>query len=493
MLRPPLEAAPILSALTTVRAPVFRLLCAVALWIALVVKLADFGMNAALARTVDWVSDIALLSSAWTLASSAIGVGGAAMAVGGAALALAGALAALWWATGVWSRPVVPRGPAALAAAALGALATADALTPRGLGLPAQAFTGRVMGERVAETRATLRDLEAFRALTTDDPAANLAPNLAGLAGRDLIFIFIESYGRSTLVNPLYRQTQATALLDAEARLAEQGLAMRSAWMTAPTAGGQSWLSHATLVSGLWIDSQSRYGALLVSARRTLHHASQAAGRRTVAIKPAHTVPWPEGAYFGFDAVHDAAGLGYRGPSFNWVTMPDQFTLAAFDRLERDRASRPPLTAQIALVSSHAPWTPVAPVLTWEGVGDGSAYAPFAAAGDPPEVVWRDPDRVREQFRQSIAYSLAVVGQYLARHAGDGSLTVVLGDHEPATFVAGIESREVPIHLIGPPELLARVEAWGFTPGLVPGEDAPIWRMDAFRDRFLAAFSDQPA
>jgi hypothetical protein len=268
---------------------------------------------------------------------------------------------------------------------------------------------------------------------------------------------------------------------------------MRSAWITAPTVGGQSWLSHATLVSGLWIDNQSRYGALLASPRRTLHHASQAAGRRTVAIKPAHTIPWPEGAFFGFDAIHDAAGLGYRGVPFNWVTMPDQFTLTAFDRLERNRMPRPPLTAQIALVSSHAPWTPVAPVLPWEDVRDGSVFAPFAAAGDPPEVVWRDPDRIREQFRQSIAYSLTVVGEYLERHAGDGALTVVLGDHEPAAFVAGVESREVPIHLIGPPTLLARLDAWGFTPGLVPGEDAPVWRMDAFRDRFLTAFSDAPA
>jgi hypothetical protein len=422
-----------------------------------------------------------------------VGVGVAALAVVGAVLALGAALAALWWATGVWSRPVVHRRPAALAALALGALATADALAPRGLGLPTHASTTRVVGERVAQTRATWRDLEGFRRSTTDDPIAARPPNLAGLADRDVILIFIESYGRSSLVNPLYRPTHAGALLEAEAMLAEQGLAMRSAWITAPTVGGQSWLSHATLVSGLWIDNQSRYGALLASPRRTLHRASQAAGRRTVAIKPAHTIPWPEGAFFGFDAIHDAAGLGYRGVPFNWVTMPDQFTLTAFDRLERNRMPRPPLTAQIALVSSHAPWTPVAPVLPWEDVRDGSVFAPFAAAGDPPEVVWRDPDRIREQFRQSIAYSLTVVGEYLERHAGDGALTVVLGDHEPAAFVAGVESREVPIHLIGPPTLLARLDAWGFTPGLVPGEDAPVWRMDAFRDRFLTAFSDAPA
>jgi hypothetical protein len=490
MLRPPLEAAPLLLALAALRAPVVRAAAAVALWAALTVKLADFAMNSALARNVDWVSDAALLPAAWGLTTGAVGSAAAAAAVAAAAAALTAAFAALWWATGVWSRLPLPRRPAALAAGALAALAAADALAPRGLGLPAQAFTARAMGERVAQTRATLRDLATFRIAAADDPTAAAPPDLAGLAGRDLIVIFIESYGRSSIVNPLYSDTHAGALRAAEAALAEAGLAMRSAWLTAPTAGGQSWLSHATLVSGLWIDGQGRYGALLASPRRTLHHAAQAAGRRTVAIKPAHTIPWPEGAWFGFDAVHDAAGLGYRGPPFNWVTMPDQFTLTVFDRLERDRAPRPPLTAQIALVSSHAPWTPVAPVLPWDEVGDGSVYAPFAAAGDPPEVVWLDPDRIREQFRQSIAYSLTVVGEYLARHAGSGAVTIVLGDHEPAAFVAGGEGREVPIHLVGPPEALARIDGWGFTPGMVPAEDAPVWSMDAFRDRFLSAFSD---
>jgi hypothetical protein len=34
-----------------------------------------------------------------------------------------------------------------------------------------------------------------------------------------------------------------------------------------------------------------------------------------------------------------------------------------------------------------------------------------------------------------------------------------------------------------------RVSSWGWRPGLRPGADAPVWRMDEFRDRFLAAFA----
>jgi hypothetical protein len=39
--------------------------------------------------------------------------------------------------------------------------------------------------------------------------------------------------------------------------------------------------------------------------------------------------------------------------------------------------------------------------------------------------------------------------------------------------------------------VLDRVAGWGWTDGLRPAADAPVWRMDAFRDRFLTAFGPQ--
>ena len=110
-----------------------------------------------------------------------------------------------------------------------------------------------------------------------------------------------------------------------------------------------------------------------------------------------------------------AADLGYRGKPFNWVTMPDQFTLAAFERELLDPGPRPPVFAEIALISSHAPWTPIPPLLPWEALGDGRVFDAYATAGDPPEVVWRDPDRVREQYRRALDYVLRAVGGFAER------------------------------------------------------------------------------
>src|SRR3546814_8758507 len=111
----------------------------------------------------------------------------------------------------------------------------------------------------------------------------------------------------------------------------------------------------------------------MASDRRTLVHGFRRAGWRTVAAMPAITMPWPEGDYFGFDTVYAAADLGYRGDPFNWVTMPDQYTLAALQRLEfarpgagksgPERQARPPVMATLALISSHAPWTPIPPAI----------------------------------------------------------------------------------------------------------------------------------
>ena len=38
------------------------------------------------------------------------------------------------------------------------------------------------------------------------------------------------------------------------------------------------------------------------------------------------------------------------------------------------------------------------------------------------------------------------------------------------------------------PAVLRRIDSWRWQPGLHPSPDAPVWRMDAFRDRFLSAF-----
>lgn len=471
------------------------------LGLTMLLKAADYGAFVAFGRGFNPLADLHLAHAGWTLLSGAVGTVRAVLALAGAAAAVAAATAALWWATGVWAR--LPARPpvrlvalalalpaAALAAAEIGQARRAWTLPPElSRAIPGAAFTARVAIERVEMVRATRADLAAFRAAATNDPMHEAGPLLDHLGDRDLILIYVESYGRSSFDNPLYAGTHVGALREIEAELAALGLSMRSAWATAPMAGGQSWLAHGSVATGLWLDTQARYRAMLASPRRSLFHVARDAGRRTVAIKPAHVFPWPEGAVFGFDAIHDAAGLGYRGEPFNWITMPDQFTLHALDRLERDRPGRPALVVQVALVSSHAPWTPIPELVAWDEIGDGAIFNRWALSGDPPEVVWRDHDRVRDQFRLAVDYSLRTVGAWAARHAGDPPLIVMLGDHEPARFVAGVDGFDVPVHVIGPARLVDRFAAAGWTEGMRPDPALPPVRMDRMRDLLLTTLS----
>ncbi len=466
-----------------------------------VLKLADLGTFIAFNRGFNLLVDLHLVAAGWELLKGSVGMLLAHLLAAGAVLALGIVAVGLWWAMAVWARVPLGRMSRAgvalvlvagtvLAVAEIGQARRAWHLPPMlAQNLPGAAFTARVGLERAVQFRETRADLAQFRALARTDPMRTQGPFFDLLDGRDLILIYVESYGRSSFENPLYIPTHTGTLRRIEDRLDAEGLAMRSGWLTAPMVGGQSWLAHGSVATGLWLDTQARYRAVIASPRRTLFHFAQAAGLRTVAIKPAHVFPWPEGAYFGFDAIYNAPDLGYRGERFNWVTMPDQFTLHALDRLERNQPERPATLAQVALVSSHAPWVPIPELVGWDVIGDGTIFNQWALSGDPPEVVWRDHDRVRDQFRLAVDYSLQAVGAWAERHAQDPPLMIVLGDHEPARFVSGVEGFDVPIHVIGPPDLVTRFAPLGWNAGLIPDPASPARRMSDLRDLLLQSLT----
>ena len=461
-----------------------------------ILKAADLAMFTALGRGFNPVADLPLIPAGLRLATGAMGP---ALTLGAvlAALLTAGLVAwAVWWATAVWARIAAPRpvaGGLATAAILSAGVATAQVGAAMGhwslpVSPPGAAFTARVGVERIGMARKTLADLRAFKAAAAEDPFADRADLLAGI-DRDVLIVFVESYGRTSLDTPLYADTHRATLRQGQARLDAAGLSMRSGLLRAPTRGGQSWLSHATFANGLWIADQTRYGAALASTRQSLFHLAADAGFHTAAVMPQITLEWPEATRMGFETILAAEDLGYAGPAFNWVTMPDQFTLAALDRLLRDQAADRPLFAQIALGSSHAPWVPVPNLVAWEAIEDGTIFAPMARAGDPPDVVWRDHDRVRDQYRRAVDYALRVVLDYAARHAKDPPLIFVVGDHQAASFVAQDERPDVPVHLIGPEALVAAAENWGWTRGLIPRDTAEVRSMARMRDMILKAYS----
>ena len=198
----------------------------------------------------------------------------------------------------------------------------------------------------MARIPSELRDQREFARGGRDRPAAptsRATDLLTALRGKDVLVVFVESYGR-VAVEDSSVAPGVDAVLDAGTRRARPTPAShaRSAWLTSPTFGALSWLAHSTLQSGLWVDSEQRYDHLVTSPRLTLSRLFARAGWRTVADVPANNRDWPQGEFYGYDHVYDSRNVGYAGPRFGYPTMPDQYTLDAFHRLELAAARPPP-------------------------------------------------------------------------------------------------------------------------------------------------------
>jgi hypothetical protein len=466
-----------------------------------ILKIFDFGFSSVLERPFNPLIDWYLVGAGLEFLKGSIGQLGAVGSVVGAALLAAAVLLLITLSVGRLTGLVVRRrNTAARSVAALGVVWVTCAVLGAQIvpGVPVAAgSTATLAYDHALQIRDGLRDRKAFAAQLTvdafrDTPADQL---LAGLRGKDVALAIVESYGRTALENPELAPRVGAVLDDGSRRLAAAGFASRSAFLTSSTTGGASWLAHASLLSGLWIDNQQRYRDLEASNRLTLSSAFRRAGWRTVGIMPGVTSTWPEAAFYQYDRIYDAKNLGYHGPNFSWSTMPDQYTLLEFQRLERTAPGHPPVMAEIPLVSSHAPWSPIPQLVDWQDIGDGAVFDPMAKGGAAPNaILTRDPTRVRTDYGRSIEYSLNSLISYVETYGDNNLVLIFLGDHQPNQIVTGEgASRDVPITIVARDRaVLDRISGWGWQDGLKPGPTAPVWRMDSFRDRFLTAFGPAP-
>lgn len=348
---------------------------------------------------------------------------------------------------------------------------------------------------QVSQLRSNLADRGTFTKKVALDLFEKTPDDrlLAGLRGKDVLLVFVESYGRVAVQDSSFAPGVNAVLADGTRRLRESGFSMRSAFLTSPTFGAGSWLAHASIQSGLWVNSQQRYNQLVTQRRMTLTDAFGRAGWRTVFDVPSNTHDWPEGErFYGFDKLYDSRNVGYRGPRFGYARMPDQYTLAALDRSElTPDPARPRVMAEVDLVSSHHPWTPLPHLVDWDTLGDGSVFKGMPAQGESKKSAFRDPDKVRALYGKSVEYTMNTLVSWLERQPDRDLVLVVLGDHQPHSYVSGENSgHDVPVTVIArDPAVTDRIAGWDWQDGLRPDPEAPVWRMDEFRDRFLDAFT----
>jgi phosphatidylglycerophosphate synthase len=361
----------------------------------------------------------------------------------------------------------------------------------------ASSGTAALAVDEVQAVRAALADPAALAREIAHDRFRGTTGNrlLTDLRGKDVLLVFVESYGRFAVQDSSVSPRIDAALARGAARLRAAGFSSRSAFLTSPTFGGLSWLAHSTLQSGVLVDGQRRYDQLVENDRLTLTRAFKRAGWRAVGAMPGNRRAWPEGStFYHYDAVYDRRNSGYRGPGYGVAPMPDQYTLLALQRRELARRHRVPLFAEVDLISSHAPWTRIPRQIPWGDVGDGSIFKRLPAEKASKASLFADSERARAAYGQSIEYSLNTLFSFVQRYGHDDLVLVVLGDHQPATVVTGHgASHDVPISVIAhDPKVMDRIAGWRWQDGMSPSPRAPVWPMEAFRDRFLGAFGSAP-
>jgi len=503
LVRIPIEAlvaAAVLIALPERPRRVLATVLGLVLGLLTVVKIVDMAFFAVLAREFDPVNDWVLFSDGYHFLQDSIGKAGA-FGVGAGAVVLTVALMVfMTLSMRRLSRLLAAHrsttGHTVFAFASAWVVLTVVGVQIVG-GVPVAAQSVADLARDTAlKVPQDISDRNKFGAEVKVDAFRNIPDNqlLTGLRGKDVVLSFVESYGRDAVENPEFDQQVLTQLKADDAKLASKGFSARTGFLTSSTAGGGSWLAHSTLLSGLWINTQQRYRSLVSTDRFTLTRAFKRAGYRTVGVEPGVTYAWPEGTFYGYDQVWDSHTLGYRGPSLSWSTMPDQFVLQQFEKLEYAQRHGP-LLAEITLTSSHTPWAPLPTTLDWNQLGDGSVYGPIVRAADTPQNLWKNNNNIKQAYAKSIAYSVDSLVSFVQRYGDDNLVMVFLGDHQPASVVVGqTASHDVPITIIAKDKtVLNRIADWGWTDGLTPAKDAPVWPMNDFRDRFLTAFSPDGA
>jgi hypothetical protein len=470
-----------------------------ALGLLLVGKFIDMGFYEVLVRPFDPVLDWVLISDGVEVLGQSIGRAGAVAVEIGAVVLVVAVLAGMVLSVLRLTRLITSHRTASTRALAVLGVAWACCavigiqVVP---GVPvADGSASTLVADRARRFDASLRDKKVFAAQAAVDPFRDTPADqmLTALRGKDVTIAFVESYGRSAIENPDLAPQIDAVLDDGTRQLKAAGFESRSAFLTSPTTGGGSWLAHSTLLSGLWINNQQRYHILTTGNRMTLNQAFRRATWRTVAIMPGTTRAWPEGKFYGYNKIYPARSLGYHGPNFTLGTMPDQFTLSAFERVEYGTPGRGPLMTETALASSHSPWTPIPRLLDWKDIGDGSVYGPMATSGGQSGV-FRGASQVRADYARTIQYTLGSLISFVTRYGNDNTVLIFLGDHQPAPIVTGDHaSHDVPITIIAhDPAVLNRISSWGWEDGLRPDSAAPVSRMDTFRNRFLTAFGSTP-
>jgi hypothetical protein len=351
---------------------------------------------------------------------------------------------------------------------------------------------------RSAASAALYRRAKSIEIRTAQDHLMGTPRDLARLKGADFLFLLVESYGSSVYRHRTLTGTGCPNIEEFTNSVSAKGYFSASKYMLSTTYGGGSWFAHATLRTGVQIRDSLEFALILHRNPQppTMALMFKEAGYRTVLVQPGTTRPWPEGLVHGFDRRYYSFHLDYEGPVFGFATMPDQYVLHAVHQKEMVKQKRQPLFVEYALVSSHAPWTPVPTVINdWSQLERGRIFNNSPGVRFP--VTWTNMEEGAVAYAYSLCYDFDVMRRYITERLDRDAFIVILGDHQPPGAITYDDpSWAVPLHVLSKDrELIERFVEAGYTPGMIPTDNGKMKGMHTFMTDFLRLLSseDRPA
>ena len=333
----------------------------------------------------------------------------------------------------------------------------------------------RMAGAKVADNyRASVavrRRLGPLRGAAPDDRYQSLMK--VRLAKRPSFYLLmIEAYGEVLAtwdMAPAYKALMARV----GERLTAAGYTMRTAYSSAPVHGGRSWLSIATVQSGIFIDEPESFAAFESASRRipTLIQFFRNQGYHTASLEPGTKTRPGLSDYdlYGHDRRVDGMTIDYRGRRYGFGEIPDQYSLRYFH--ERDLLPEPRYAWYMA-VTTHYPWSDdwlppfVHDIATLNGpnppVADDAGWPPLPGV----DAIASD---MRRNYFKSVEYEWRALTDFLASDPSKDLIVIVLGDHQPRleSNSPGAVTFRSPVHVIArDPGFVDRFAELGFQPGM---------------------------
>jgi len=345
----------------------------------------------------------------------------------------------------------------------------------------------------LANARASLRlqdMLDSLRTAPVD--SAYAAYDTLSLDHRPSIYlIMIESYGSALNVHPDLRDPYRALMRHTDSAFAADGWHRATARCAVPVRGGRSWLSIASLFTGVRVEHQLLYNRFQDTALRSsekIPHLVRFLNRqeyRTFALQPFtfERPGLPVRNLYGFDQTIYRKDLNYRGPSYGLANAPDQYSLH-YTHETYLAPSETPFFLFFETVDSHSLWNyGLPPYLDdWRQFNeqteatrsphpDSASFPPvFLPDSITDPVIYDQPTPLR--YLRHVAHEWRVLREYLTVKGPPGSLVLLMGDHQPP--LVDTQDSTVPIHILSTDSTLVdHARRHGFTDGLPLTDGSP--------------------